>query len=163
MHTEIRQVPVYALVLDKPGKLGPQIRSHPDNVPCADKPANPAPVAPGAAPPLYCGIDVQRVNGRLHDRMVDVTMEEVASFLGGLAGFIGGREHLPILDQSGLSGKFDVNIEFVKDPGGPDIDSDASGPTFTGALKKQLGLKLVKQTGPVAVFVIDHIERPSEN
>ena len=94
-------------------------------------------------------------------------MEQIASLLGGFAGFLGGRDPRPILDQTGLSGKFDVNVEFVKDSGGLDTeigsDSGASGPTFTGALKNQLGLKLVKQTGPVPVFVIDHIERPSEN
>ena len=167
IHTETRQLLVYALVLDKPGKLGPQFQPHPDNVPCSDKPDKPAPVAPGTAPPPYCGMDVWRVNGRLHARMVDVTMEQIASLLGGFAGFLGGREQLPILDQTGLSGKFDVNIEFVKDSGGLSTvigsDSDASGPTFTGALKNQLGLKLVKQTGPVPVFVIDHVEMPSEN
>jgi uncharacterized protein (TIGR03435 family) len=30
-------------------------------------------------------------------------------------------------------------------------------------MKKQLGLKLVKQIQPVSLFVIDHIERPTEN
>ena len=167
IHTEPRQLPVYALVLDKPGKLGPQLLPHPDNVPCSDKPDKPVPVTPGAAPPPYCGIDAWRVNGRLHERMINVPMEQIASFLGGSAGFVGGKDPRPILDQTGLSGKFDVNIEFVKDSGGLSTeigsDSDASGSTFTGALKNQLGLKLMKQTGPVPVFVIDHVERPSEN
>jgi uncharacterized protein (TIGR03435 family) len=163
IHTETRQLPVYALVLDEPGKLGAQFHPHPDNVPCSDRPDKPVPVAPGAAPPPYCGVDVWRVNGRLHARMVDVPMEQIASLLGGFAGFLGGRDPRPILDRTGLSGKFDMNIEFVKDSGGPGTDSDVSGPTFTAALKNQLGLKLVKQTGAVPVFVIDHIERPSEN
>ena len=31
------------------------------------------------------------------------------------------------------------------------------------ALKQQLGLKLVAQKGPVDYYVIDHIDRPSDN
>jgi uncharacterized protein (TIGR03435 family) len=99
--------------------------------------------------------------------MVDVSVEQIASLLGGAAGLIGGRDSRPILDNTGLTGKFDANIEFVKDSGAPGTeignDSDAGGPTFTGALKDQLGLKLVKQTGPTSVFVIDHVEMPSAN
>ena len=158
IHTETRQRPVYALVLDKPGKLGPRLRPHPDNVPCSDKPDKPELSDSGTTPPPYCGMAGWLANGRLHERMLDVTMEEIATYVGGAAGFVGGREHLPILDQTGLSGKFDMNIEFVKDSGGPGTDSDISGPTFTAALKNQLGLKLVKQTGAVPVFVIDHVE-----
>jgi uncharacterized protein (TIGR03435 family) len=167
IHTETRQLPVYALVQDKPGKLGPQLQPHPDSVPCSDKPDKPTPAAPDTAPPPHCGMDGWRVNGRLHFRMVDVSVEQIASLLGGAAGLIGGRDSRPILDNTGLTGNFDANIEFVKDSGGPATeigsDSDASGPTFTGALKNQLGLKLVKQTGPVPVFVIDHVEMPSAN
>jgi uncharacterized protein (TIGR03435 family) len=35
--------------------------------------------------------------------------------------------------------------------------------TATDALKTQLGLKLLKQKGPVNTFVIDQVEMPSEN
>ncbi len=163
IHSETRQIPVYALVLDKPGKLGPQLRPHPAGAACANRGDTPVPVAAGSTPPPFCGMDSWLVEGRIHDRMVDVTMEQVVSLVGGSAGFVGGREHLPVLDQTGLTGKYDLDIEFVKDPGGPDIDSNAWGQTFTGALRNQLGLKLVKQTGPVSVIVIDHVEMPSEN
>jgi uncharacterized protein (TIGR03435 family) len=74
----------------------------------------------------------------------------------------------PVLDQTGLTGRFDFNLEFLpesKGPRAPNADDipEAPGPTFTEALKNQLGLKLVKQTGPVDTFVIEHVERPSEN
>lgn len=163
VHTETRQVPVYALALDKPGNPGSQIKRHPADQPCPDQADTAPPKTPGAAPAPYCGMAVWRVNGLLHFRMLDVSMEEMASMLGGAAGLIGGRDPRPIIDQTGLSGRFDVNIEFLKDPGGADLDSDAAGPTFTNALKNQLGMKLVKQTGPAQVFIIDHIEQPSEN
>jgi hypothetical protein len=35
VHREIRQMPVYALVLDVPGKVGPQLKSHPDDGLCS--------------------------------------------------------------------------------------------------------------------------------
>ncbi len=77
-------------------------------------------------------------------------------------------DHRPTLDQTGLTGRFDFDIEFLpvsNAPRSPGADTipEAPGPTFTEALQHQLGLKLVKQTGPVDVFVIEHVERPSEN
>ena len=74
----------------------------------------------------------------------------------------------PVLDQTGLNGVFDFTLEWTPDINGPSPSSaafqpDPSGPTFLEALKEQLGLKLDSQTGPVEVFVIDHIEMPSEN
>ncbi len=163
IHTETRQVPVYALVLATPGNPGPHLKPRPADQPCPDQADTTPPKTPGAAPPLYCGMAVWRVNGLLHLRMVDVSLDEMVSMLGGAAGVIGGRDPRPIVDQTGLSGRFDVNIEFLKDPGGADLDSDAAGPTFTNALKNQLGMKLVKQIGPAQIFIIDHVEQPSEN
>jgi uncharacterized protein (TIGR03435 family) len=45
----------------------------------------------------------------------------------------------------------------------PNAEPAEPGASFTEALKIQAGLKLVKQTGPVNVYIIDHIEPPSEN
>ncbi len=44
-------------------------------------------------------------------------------------------------------------------PPGADLD----GPTIFTALKEQLGLKLEAQKGPVDIYVIDHAEKPAEN
>ncbi len=168
IHTETRQLPVYALVLDKPGMPGPQLQPHPDDVPCtgANKPA-PANIV--SEPPSFCGaVQAWAVNNQRHFRMVDVTTGQIAAFLAVMGGGQGGLDQRPVLDQTGLLGRFDFNIEFLpeskgpRSPGADDIP-EAPGPTFTEALKNQLGLKLVKQTGPVDTFVIEHVERPSEN
>ena len=77
--------------------------------------------------------------------------------------WLGELDHRPALDQTGLIGRFDFDIEFTPQRRTADAQPEAFGPTFAEALKNQLGLKLVKQTGPVNVFVIDHIEMPSPN
>ena len=74
----------------------------------------------------------------------------------------------PVLDKTGLTGKFDFYMEFTPQINGPlppgsTFQPDESGPTFQQALKEQLGFKLEPQTGSVAVIVIDHVEPPSEN
>jgi bla regulator protein blaR1 len=168
VHVEHQQLQGYALVLDKPGVLGPQLRPHPSDAPCLDRPSEPATVAPGTSPPAYCGGNAWRVNGQLHIRMVDATMGEIVTFLGGAAGTIGGLEGRPVFDRTGLGGRFDLDLQFLMDKAGPaeadaNLETDASGPTFTNALNKQLGLKLVKQVGDAEKLVVDKVERPSPN
>ena len=169
LHMETRQLPVYALVLNKAGKLGPQLKPHPDDVSC---PATPSPHPAGPAPAPFCGaLLMWPVNGQWHARMMNLTMEQIAHHLNTPVGTgWGGLDHRPIVDQTGLSGKFDFDIEFTPEtnrnsPSRPAADAqpEVFGPTFLDALKDQLGLKLVKQTAPVQVFVIDHVERPTEN
>ena len=61
------------------------------------------------------------------------------------------------MDKTGLAGTYDFFFDFVD---GPVTESpDGSGPTLLEAIKQQLGLKLVPQTGKVQVLVIDHIEK----
>ena len=43
------------------------------------------------------------------------------------------------------------------------ICAEPGGPSFTEAVKSQLGLKLVPERLPVEVIVVDRIAKPSEN
>jgi uncharacterized protein (TIGR03435 family) len=162
VHTESRQLPVFALVLDKPGKLGPQLRSHSDDPPCAPS-DSPEPLAKvGGGYPAMCGINLGGIaSGRRNLTARDVPMELIGSWLGAT-----GPLSRPVFDQTGLRGTFDFKIEWTpkfNGPPPPNFQPDPSGPTFLEALKDQLGLKLESQTGPVDVLVIDHIEEPSPN
>jgi uncharacterized protein (TIGR03435 family) len=65
----------------------------------------------------------------------------------------------PVVDQTGLKGNFDFDLNYA-----PMDGSDSTLPSVFTALEEQLGLKLVSQTVPVEMFVIDHVERvPTEN
>ena len=161
LHYETHDGPVNALVLEKPGTLGPKLLVHPENAPCQTAPQPAVPPSANAEHPVYCGLDVWRADGELHFRLTEATMAEAARLLNTIGGMIGARDARPIEDKSGLQGKYDLDIVFVPEANGPvssDAQGDSGGPTFTGALRDQLGLKLVKDTGPVQVLVIDHIE-----
>lgn len=76
----------------------------------------------------------------------------------------------PVVDKTGLAGRFDFKLEWTPDesqfggmPGKlPAPEADAK-PELTVALQEPLGLKLTASRGPVEVFVIDKVSKPSEN
>jgi uncharacterized protein (TIGR03435 family) len=81
---------------------------------------------------------------------------------------------LPILDNTGLTGKFDFHLEFAPQPPGalpaplsPDTlpsAPDDSGPNLTTAVQQQLGLRLNPRKVPVDMVVVDRAEQaPIEN
>jgi len=70
----------------------------------------------------------------------------------------------PVVDKTGLTGKFDIVLEFAPD----DVVAEASGassdtPGLVTAIEQQLGLKLASAKGPRDFMVIDHLEKPSQN
>ena len=85
----------------------------------------------------------------------------------------------PVIDKTGLSGKYDFNLEYTPDltgvpppppgalpPPGAATGNIASDPgsTIVSALEKQLGLKLSASKAKLDVIVVDHVERiPTEN
>jgi uncharacterized protein (TIGR03435 family) len=65
-----------------------------------------------------------------------------------------------VLDKTGLSAKYGIDLKWTPDElqGTPE-----SGASIFTAIQEQLGLKLESTRGPVQTFVVDHVERPSEN
>jgi uncharacterized protein (TIGR03435 family) len=169
IHTETRQLPMYALMLDKPGKPGPKLQPHPDDGLCTKIPDTSTPPVKSPAIPPSCQLIIFTDNPQLpHMRMNDFSLEQIAGGLETTGVVMGGLDHIPIVDQTGLTGKFDIDLNFARAPKAgrapdPDAEPAEPGASFTEALKIQAGLKLVKQTGPVTVYVIDHIDPPSEN
>ena len=62
----------------------------------------------------------------------------------------------PIVDDTGLTGAFDVALHWSNDPGAGD-----DAPVISTAIREQLGLRLERREVPIEVLVIDHIERPT--
>ncbi len=75
-----------------------------------------------------------------------------------LAGALQGYTGDPVLDETGLKGLYDLNLDFTLDE-----NIAAEGPRIFEAVQDQLGLKLEARKGPVEVIVIDHVEKPSGN
>ena len=75
----------------------------------------------------------------------------------------------PVLDETGIDGKFDIKLEWTPDdmhakpPSTEQRGSAADGPSIFTALQEQLGLKLNAGKVPAEVLVIDSVEKPSEN
>ena len=62
-----------------------------------------------------------------------------------------------VVDRTGLTGRFDIELEWSPDQTATDQ------PSIFAAVQEQLGLKLESTRGPVDVLVIDHVERPTED
>jgi uncharacterized protein (TIGR03435 family) len=110
----------------------------------------------------------------------NMTMAQIANELQSVAA---GYINTPVLDGTGMQGRWDFTLSFSSiglttggriGNGGPPPGASPTGASTTtdpngalslfDAVSKQLGLKLEKQTRPVPVLVIDHIEeKPTEN
>ncbi|MFN7919414.1 MAG: TIGR03435 family protein [Bryobacteraceae bacterium] len=87
---------------------------------------------------------------RMRNGQLSVTTDAkgIASLLADVLG-------ATVLDETGLTGQYRVNLEWS-----PEMEQAAS---IAAAAKDQLGLELESRTGPLPVYVIDRIARPSEN
>jgi len=138
-HMEQREFPAYALVRARPdGPLGPRLR--PAVVNCNDAEAR-ARASPDARE--RCGVR-QRPGSIVAG---GVQLIQITAY------FAAGR---PVLERTGLSGLFDVDLEWTPTP-------DADGISIFTALREQLGLRLETTSAQLPVIVIGHAERPTEN
>ena len=68
-----------------------------------------------------------------------------------------------VVDRTGLSGTFDVNLTWNADALSPTTTSAESAASIFAAIQEQLGLRLVSITTPIEVIVVDRAERPVGN
>ncbi|MBA2604807.1 MAG: TIGR03435 family protein [Acidobacteria bacterium] len=157
-HEENRDRSVYLLMMaTAEGTLGLKLRQSDIDCGAVMKGQRPA-MQPGQGPP--CGFKTPP--GRLFANTF--TMPAIASLIS---------RHVdrPVVDRTGLEGRFDIELEAAEikppadyKPGPSDLAlPPAAGPSIFVAVREQLGLKLEPQFAPVAVLVIDHAERPSAN
>ena len=101
------------------------------------------------------------VNGKNRASILNGGTQAIADYLGNAIGS-------PVEDRTGLTGIYDVHLEFVPDPSGTEPNAAAAaaepGTGIFDAVQSQLGLKLVAAKVPVETLVIDHVEKvPTEN
>jgi uncharacterized protein (TIGR03435 family) len=163
VHKEIRELPVYALTVAK-GASRLKASKAGNCVPIDLKNVSGSPPATN-----YCGITT-KAGARNTVDGYGITLAQLADRL-----FREMRDR-PVIDKTGLTGLFDIHLEYVPDPvipgpsrlSGADnsvapVPASDAGPSIFVALQTELGLKLSPDKGPVEVLVIDHIERPSGN
>ncbi len=135
---ETKELPVYALVI---AKGGPKF-----------KPSAPAkPGTDGKIPPEEASVNITFAGSMRTLMFRQMSMDDLPGYLIGT--------DRKILNETGLQGKYDFDLQFQEDTSG----SDNSGPSLFTALREQLGLKLEPRKGPVETLVVEHIEKPSEN
>jgi uncharacterized protein (TIGR03435 family) len=159
-HVEERERDTFALVLARSdGRLGPQLK--PSTLDCSPKPPG-TPPAPPPPPPTSESDYLNFCGGRFGNGTIvsgSTTMEALVLSFAGLAG----RQ---VFDRTGLKGNYALTLKHSppRTPGtSPDAPLPDDVPDFFTALQEQLGLKLQPETSLVPVFVIDRIERPTQN
>lgn len=130
-HYETQDRPVYALVVARPGRLGPALV--PSATDCT---------AAGARCGMSLGGGVLRATG------------QPVSIIRS----VGRPDGRIIVDKTGLTGNYDFTLRYTLQPG-PNDDT----PSLFTAVDEQLGLRLIPDTAPLPVLVVDHVERPSED
>jgi uncharacterized protein (TIGR03435 family) len=164
VHNETREVPVFAFVLVKPGKTGPQLKLHSEGVPCStEAPPSIAQQAPlstveGGLPALCNGIFGMppSVPGRTRAAARNISLAFIADSLSSRANL--GR---PMIDKTGLTGAVDFSLEWT--PDGAEAPVDSNTLSLQEALKEQLGIRLQSDKASTSVLVLDHVEHPSAN
>ena len=193
LHREKKDLPMYALVV---GKNGPKLKESVDDPPPkegdAPKAGGPAdgPVVMGRMAMGKDGFPVlpPGAGGRGSTAIMlmngNARMTATKQSMAGLAEMLSGQLDLPVVDMTGLTGKYDYTLYFAPEGGlgmklgmlapppgeggggapmasAPDAQSS---PNLFSALQEQLGLKLEQRKGPVDLLVIDHLEKaPVEN
>ncbi len=148
-HIETRESQGLALMMSRSdGRLGPRLT--PSKIDCA---ALIAKAKPDDGPPA-CGF-------RMSPGSIVLEGVPVSQIASGLSGLLGRR----IVDRTGLTGNFDLQLHWdppKRSPDGSIVPSDTGVSLFT-ALGDQAGLKLTETKLPGTVLVIDSVQRPTPN
>ena len=145
---ETRELPLYHLVRAR--EDGPVPRG-------LNAPSPQCPADQRGEPPPDCGT----LAGFGSLTAGNMPMEQLARLLSGRLG----RQ---VVDRTGLRGNYRFALKYTPDrSAAPDAlaaapaPADADAPPLLTAVQEQLGLKLEPARGPVEVFVVDRIDRPT--
>jgi uncharacterized protein (TIGR03435 family) len=151
LRREVREIPLLALTV---AKGGPKMKPHQEGT-CTPRGQGQR----GAPPPgvVFC----RNVGGARGYEAEGLTLEQFSK--SPIMVGIMYQEHKPVIDKTGLAGKFDFKIERKDVPENTGRPEVGTGQQFIDAIEDQLGLKLEKTKGPWEYLIIDHLERPLPN
>ena len=162
-HSETRELPVYALVFARTDRrFGTALRRSPmTDADCAAFFAK-ATLSPGPVDEPWCGMR-GRAKAGPGGNVFETTFR--AMTVVDIANYLASHVSRPIVDATGLDGRFDLELEFLPSFAQPpssaqNTDGQTSPALFT-ALPEQAGLRLESRRVPLEVLVIDHVERPT--
>jgi uncharacterized protein (TIGR03435 family) len=158
-HMDSKIRPVYAL---RVAKNGPRLKA-------TERRADDATVPPGGIgapdaegcptlPPNYQGMVGRPIPGEVCWAAQDVPVANLARLIEQPAG-------RPVIDETGLAGRYDFKVRFesVRRPTDAGVASDPA-PSVFNAVVEQLGLKLESANHSFPQLIIDSIDRePAEN
>ena len=151
-HKETREMPIYTLVLARSdGRHGPAMK--PSAFDCSTMMTGPPPAT--QAPPLANGMSP--CGGRTASGSIVLNGTSMNNFAGNLSNIIGRT----VVDGTGLKGDFDLSLTYAPETANAEPLSDL--PSLFTAIEEQLGLKLESGRGPVEVYVIDRLAKPTED
>jgi uncharacterized protein (TIGR03435 family) len=131
-HWETRSMPAYTLGI---GKSGAKLVT----------------ARPDAPPPLLITQGSNGPNGYKGALTIDGRARLLSIPLGR-----------PVVDKTGLMGKYDIDVSFASDLAAGSVATDAD-PQRPGSIfsifPEKLGLRLEAEKAPLKVLVVDHVER----
>jgi uncharacterized protein (TIGR03435 family) len=142
VHTDVRERPIYRLVVARPdGKLGPSIYRI-DDPECGGSNPKPCDLSTWSGGLMSSGMGLQQLALALFNRSQTTGIDR------------------PVIDHTGLAGMFGFTLMFSSFDTVPHA---SNYPSIFTALRDQLGLKLEPARGPVELLVIDSVEKPTPN
>lgn len=209
VHREKKELPAYALVI---GKNGPKLKESEETPapPPTDAAGGPSASANNTAATAALGAALGGGRAPVVFNMKDGKMDvkEIQKMMGGrgmmmlpghtiankttmaaFADMLSRQTDRPVVDETGLTAKYDFTLEFTPEngPGGPvrfgmggdlppgsgvsgssgasssgtemKMPDAPSGPPLAAALQQQLGLKLEAKKLPLDIVVVDHAEK----
>jgi uncharacterized protein (TIGR03435 family) len=155
-HKETKEMPIFALVA---GKGGSKLAPSKGNADFDDEASSRATSGPGRGRGQGVRITRGEINGQ--NVTVDMLTDQLSRIVGR-----------SVIDQTGLKGSYDFTLKYLPDTPAPlgrgpessdAAPSDSQMPSIFAAVQEQLGLKLEAQRGPVDMYIVDRLEKPSEN
>ena len=151
---EMREMPIYELVVARSDRqLGPQIKQSGDECAAQGRARQAGTTPPPMPPGGFCGT-------RTGNGTVSMKGVELSNFVRNLGGMTGRF----VIDKTGLTGPYDLDLQWTPDPApGAGASVQGDGVSLFAAMQEQLGLKLEAKRAPIEVLVIDSAERPTED